>query len=430
MVPPQTAGEETGLGETIGAEHNFGVVRARAPCPASGCKTRPNCCARSRNQEALLSRPEGAVRKPPLLQVRTICAQVRARNLSPAAVCVSVRNPTQAVRVAPVTGGSALPVCFAAVFNGSRSIGTGQFRERGCDGGCFRPRGDTLSFTERPDILNCSLQIVLEDSMGETEKKRPIIAGRERGPGPGRYALPPTIGYIGHDYTKPASPAYSFHRKMSSKLYSVDSSPGPRYNIDAKLTRFGRDGTPSYSMLGRSRGSAGLFQTPGPGAYSPEAAPPLNSHRRPPSYTMGARTCYRTLDAVPAPNKYTLPVLMGSHVPTKPASACYSMSARCKSGGSSQDMAMTPGPGKYNSTDPNVYLPRRPAFSMLRRYTVPSDATRKPGPGTHDAEKVVVNKPRPTFRGSRETLATFAGHQALGGHKPRDTAASRSPVLM
>lgn len=47
-----------------------------------------------------------------------------------------------------------------------------------------------------------------------------------------------------------------------------------------------------------------LFQTPGPGAYSPEKAPPLNAHRRPPSYTIGARTRYRSVDAVPAPNRW------------------------------------------------------------------------------------------------------------------------------
>lgn len=34
------------------------------------------------------------------------------------------------------------------------------------------------------------------------------------GPGPGRYGLPPTIGFIGHDFTKPTSPAYSFHGRM------------------------------------------------------------------------------------------------------------------------------------------------------------------------------------------------------------------------
>lgn len=36
------------------------------------------------------------------------------------------------------------------------------------------------------------------------------------GPGPGRYALPPTVGYLNHDFTKPSSPAYSFHSRMSS----------------------------------------------------------------------------------------------------------------------------------------------------------------------------------------------------------------------
>lgn len=34
-------------------------------------------------------------------------------------------------------------------------------------------------------------------------------------------------------------------------VYCVDCSPGPKYHIDAKMTRFGRDGTPAYSMLGR-----------------------------------------------------------------------------------------------------------------------------------------------------------------------------------
>lgn len=36
-------------------------------------------------------------------------------------------------------------------------------------------------------------------------------------------------------------------------MYCVDSSPGPKYHIDAKITRFGRDGTPAYSMLGRMK---------------------------------------------------------------------------------------------------------------------------------------------------------------------------------
>ncbi|XP_071390253.1 outer dense fiber protein 3-like protein 2a [Centroberyx affinis] len=231
--------------------------------------------------------------------------------------------------------------------------------------------------------------------MEEVVKKRPIIAGRERGPGPGRYALPPTVGYINHDVTKPSSPAYTFHSRMSSAMVSVDSSPGPRYHIDAKVTRFGRGGTPSYSMLGRGRRAGELFQTPGPGAYSPEKAPPLNSHRRPPSYTIGTRTRYRCVDAVPAPNSYTLPNLLGTQVPNKPCSASYSFLGRRKVGAPSEDLSMTPGPGQYNSTNPNIYLQRQPSFSMQSRTKRPSYSSRIPGPGTHSPEKVQLHLPRP-----------------------------------
>ncbi|XP_033820856.1 outer dense fiber protein 3-like protein 2b [Periophthalmus magnuspinnatus] len=222
----------------------------------------------------------------------------------------------------------------------------------------------------------------------------PPIAGKEKGPGPGRYGLPPTIGFIGHDFTKPTSPAYSFHGRMSNNMYSVDSSPGPMYYINAKMTRFGKDGTPAYSMFGRMKSQKELLQTPGPGTYSPEKAPPCNLQRRPARYTMGSRTLYRTVDAVPSPNKYCLPPLLGPHVPNKPASACYTMSASYPSGGPAVDLAKTPGPCGYNSTDPNVYLPRQPAFSILGRHTLPKDHTRKPGPGTYNPEAVTVHMAR------------------------------------
>ncbi|KAL2090293.1 hypothetical protein ACEWY4_014981 [Coilia grayii] len=221
------------------------------------------------------------------------------------------------------------------------------------------------------------------------------IGGEESGPGPARYALPPTIGFLRHDFTKPASPAFTFHGRMSDNLYSIDSSPGPQYFVDAKITRFGRDGTPAYSMLGRMRKTVGVFRTPGPGAYSPEKALPSSTQRRPPSYTIGARTLYRTLDAVPAPNKYTLPAVMGAHVPTKAASASFTMSGRS---GRSDEPSETPGPGRYNSTDPNVYLRKQPAFSMLGRHGPPADPPAKPGPGSHSPERVVAHKPRaPAF---------------------------------
>lgn len=218
-------------------------------------------------------------------------------------------------------------------------------------------------------------------------------------------------------------------------VYRVDSSPGPQYHIDAKITRFGKDGTPAYSMLGRMKAQSKLllliifsiilfaldtawyavstvalnirplstygavfcsleelFQTPGPGAYIPERAPPCNLQHRPPSYTMGSRTFYRTTDSVPAPNKYSLPPLLGSHVPNKLASASYTISSTYSTRGSSVDLAKTPGPCRYNSTDPSVYLPRQPAFSMLGRHSLLRNATTTPGPGTYNPEKVTVHK--------------------------------------
>ncbi|XP_014843477.1 outer dense fiber protein 3-like protein 2b isoform X1 [Poecilia latipinna] len=227
------------------------------------------------------------------------------------------------------------------------------------------------------------------------EKKYPAIAGKEKGPGPGRYGLPPTIGFVGHDFTKPTSPAYSFHGRMSNNMLSLDSSPGPLYHVDAKITRFGKDGTPAYSMLSRMKTQIEeLFSTPGPGTYRPEKAPPSNLQRRPPSYTMGRRTRYRTVDPVPAPNKYSLPPLLGSHIPNKRASASYTMSGTFSTGGPSEDLAKTPGPCRYNSTDPSVYRPRQPAFSMLGRHDVPKDKTKKPGPGTYNPENVTAHKTR------------------------------------
>lgn len=135
-----------------------------------------------------------------------------------------------------------------------------------------------------------------------------------------------------------------------------------------------------------------LFHTPGPGAYSPERAPPCNLQIRPPAYTMGSRTQYRSMDPVPAPNKYSLPPLLGPHVPNKPASASYTMSGSFSRGGRSVELAKTPGPCSYNSTDPNVYLSRHPAFSILGRHDLHKNGAEKPGPGSYNPEKVTVHK--------------------------------------
>nr|XP_033812392.1 outer dense fiber protein 3-like protein 2 [Geotrypetes seraphini] len=231
--------------------------------------------------------------------------------------------------------------------------------------------------------------------MGETgEKKHPMISARDTGPGPGRYCLPPTVGFISHDYTRFTSPAYSFHGKLSDNMFFKDSSPGPCYYVDPKLTRFGRHEGPSYSMLSRAKPADRLqVSGPGPGLYSLENAP-LPHHKRPPSYSMGIRTKYRSLDSVPAPNRYTLPCLLGPRIPIKPSSASFSISGHIKSGGFSEALARTPGPGQYKSTDPGIYLRRGPAFSMLGRSSTATKSFQTPGPGAYSPEKVITHKAR------------------------------------
>jgi len=106
---------------------------------------------------------------------------------------------------------------------------------------------------------------------------------------------------------------------------------------------------------------------------------------------MGSRTRYRKRDANPSPSSYTLPVLLGPHIPTRASSACYSMSGRPKIGGIDMDYAKTPGPGRYGVTTPETFQRKAPSYSMLGRSYMPGDATKKPGPGAHSPEKCTIS---------------------------------------
>lgn len=106
----------------------------------------------------------------------------------------------------------------------------------------------------------------------------------------------------------------------------------------------------------------------------------------------------KTGDATPSPNSYTLPQLLGPKVPNKSSSSSYSMTARAKAGGFSEDLAKTPGPGRYHTIEPNSVKNKAPQYSMLGRSYMPGDSTRKPGPGAYSPEKVYVNKRKaPSF---------------------------------
>jgi len=102
-------------------------------------------------------------------------------------------------------------------------------------------------------------------------QRKPIIGAEIRGPGPGRYRLPISVGSI-HDFTKHRKPAYPFGQRLGESFVSKICSPGPIYFID-KYTLHGSDGTPNYSLLGRPK-DPNEFKTPGPGSYKPEQAHP------------------------------------------------------------------------------------------------------------------------------------------------------------
>ncbi|KAM8939145.1 protein CIMAP1D [Pelodytes ibericus] len=230
-----------------------------------------------------------------------------------------------------------------------------------------------------------------------TERKTPAIAAKETGPGPGRYSLPPTVGFVGHDYTKYSSPAYSFHGRTSHSANLNTSSPGPRYYVDPNLTRFGRSAGPAYSMLARRKAIDKKVVAPGPGSYSPERCL-VPTHHRTPCYSIGSRTRYRSSDQVPAPNTYSLPPVLGSHAAGKVSAPAFSVAGKCRHGGYAEDLAQTPGPAHYHQTDPSSYLKRGPAYSMLARHMKAKQVLATPGPGAHSPEKVTSHKKRaPAF---------------------------------
>lgn len=140
--------------------------------------------------------------------------------------------------------------------------------------------------------------------------------------------------------------------------------------------------------------SPGLEVTPGPGAYSPEKTPPIRQ-RNAPAFTLGSRLRQKPPDtSAPAPNAYTMPPLWGSQIFIKPSSPSYTVVGRTPPARPPQDPSETPGPGQYESPDPNTYRQRRPAFSILGRPRTPRPPEDTPGPGTHNPEQVTVNRAR------------------------------------
>ncbi|XP_061428466.1 ciliary microtubule associated protein 1A-like [Lethenteron reissneri] len=235
--------------------------------------------------------------------------------------------------------------------------------------------------------------------METAEKDRPLIYAKFRGPGPAKYKLPPTLGHGGHDVSKRASPAYTMSARYDDPRFPMAKTPGPKY-YSPSLTRHGLEGSPVYSIQGRHRERTLAFRTPGPGAYASERlfSP---SEARAPAYSLAERTASRSVDLVPAPNAYSLPSTLGSHLPHRRSAPSFSVSARRSVGGHAEDLARTPGPARYDAAHASDLRPHRaPAWSLQSRSRLPGDNTQKPGPGAHRPETCVsvTTRRAPTFR--------------------------------
>lgn len=105
----------------------------------------------------------------------------------------------------------------------------------------------------------------MPDSNDGDKVSLPPIGATFRGPGPGRYMLPTSCCYVGHDLTKKRNPAPSFGTRHVHSLAN-DCSPGPRYLQSDRITRGGLEGNPKYSMLGDARfEKLSKLNVPGPG---------------------------------------------------------------------------------------------------------------------------------------------------------------------
>ncbi|KAF6105226.1 outer dense fiber of sperm tails 3 [Phyllostomus discolor] len=206
-------------------------------------------------------------------------------------------------------------------------------------------------------------------------------------PGP-KYMIPPTTGFVKHTPTKVRAPAYSF--RGAPMLLSENCSPGPRYSVNPKILRTGKDYGPAFSILGRYHTKTML--TPGPGDYFPERST-KHVFDSAPSHSISARTRTFRVDSTPGPAAYMLPAVMGPHSVGKASQPSFSIKGRSKLGGFSDDLHKTPGPAAYHQTDVQVTKLKAPQYTIAARVEPPGDKTLKPGPGAHSPEKVTLTKP-------------------------------------
>lgn len=256
-------------------------------------------------------------------------------------------------------------------------------------------------------------------------KRRGPISSDFKTPGPGAFTIPSTIGdRASTNVTKgQKAPSFTFGTKPEEKRDLFVPGPGT-YNI-AGLSEKGKDTVSAPTMAPKLREPEG-FKTPAPGAYNPEKAEQCVLSASP-MYTFGSKIRDPKPADIPAPGTYcpeksdtvlaTTPAYTfgikhkdlrpddvpapGAYCPER-ADTVLAVTPAYTFGTKPKDAKPDdfPAPGKYNVPGTDTYKNKSPAYTLSYRTNIPSDHTKKPGPGAHSPERVWMNKsssPRFTF---------------------------------
>ncbi|KAL1430837.1 hypothetical protein MTO96_014698 [Rhipicephalus appendiculatus] len=180
--------------------------------------------------------------------------------------------------------------------------------------------------------------------------------------------------------------------------------------------------TPAYTF-GFKHKDLRPDDVPAPGAYCPEKADTVLAVT--PAYTFGIKPKDAKPDDIPAPGAYR-PEKADSVLVRTPA---YTFGARPKD---SRDDGL---PASTTYRAPTRTRASPPAYTLSYRTNIPSDHTKKPGPGAHSPERVWMNKsssPRFTFRHPAQSgclrrpspSRTFASDDAQNVRSPHRTNGS------
>jgi len=174
--------------------------------------------------------------------------------------------------------------------------------------------------------------------MNKTVEERRAQMSATTGPGPAGVYLPPTVGYINHDFTRKQMPAYSLGLQLPSTLIVKGNGPGPAYAIEKGMTAKGLDLGRAFTMRPQTKIIAFNTTTPGPAAYKPE----INVNRRKaPEYSMAWRTRLIEKGRFSPGPIYLLPPAIGPKIPDKMAAAEITIKGR---GREESSIVRSPGP--------------------------------------------------------------------------------------